>query len=100
MKLQVYSVYDKAVNGFLPPFYVRSKGEAIRSFTDAANDAAHQFHKHAMDYVLMYLGTFDDGAGVFEQPAHTERVVTAQEVIVPEEPFTEETRVKAPRAVM
>lgn len=92
MKLMVFTVFDKAVSAFLPPFFARSRGEALRSFTEASNDRAHNFSKHAMDYVLMQLGEFDDGNGLFKchEP---ERVVAAHECVVPEDPFTEETKV-------
>lgn len=61
--LKIYSVYDSATMAYLQPFYCRSHGEAIRSFTDAANTAEHNFHKHADDYILFHLGDFNDATG-------------------------------------
>ncbi|QCQ84738.1 nonstructural protein [Blackfly microvirus SF02] len=83
MILQVFSVLDKAVLAFLPPFFVRSKGEAIRSFSDACQDKEHQFAKHMTDYVLMYLGEWDDKSGAFVS-CEPERVVAAHEVAASE----------------
>jgi hypothetical protein len=81
MITQMFSVYDAAVKAYLPPFGCRSKGEAIRSFGEAANKEDHQFKKHASDYTLFYLGDFDDGSGVFVvQPHLPERVIGAMEV--------------------
>lgn len=80
MILYVFSVHDKAVNAFLQPFYCRSKGEAIRSFTEAVNDKSKPFGKHALDYALVSLGEFDDVAGQLK-PSDPVRVVSALEVI-------------------
>lgn len=83
MKMIVFSVLDKAVGAFLPPFYCRSQGEALRSFAEAANDPK-RFQKYASDYVLMRLGEYDDGSGLFScgEPI---RVVSALECLVESE---------------
>jgi hypothetical protein len=81
MKLQVFSVFDKAVGAHLQPFFCRSKGDALRSFGDACNDEKHQFFQHGLDYVLVFLGEFDDVSGLFatQEPA---RLLSAVEVKV------------------
>lgn len=79
MMLQVFSVFDNASKAFLPPFFVRSKGEAIRSFTDAVSDPQHQFAKHAADYILFELGSFNDSDGMFAGVTPT-RVLLGVEV--------------------
>lgn len=56
----IHTVFDSKVAAFLRPFYAQTKGSAIRDFSDAVNDIAHQFHRHAEDYTLFELGTFDD----------------------------------------
>lgn len=89
-----FAVLDKAVGAFLPPFAQRSKGEAIRSFTDAVNDEKHQFSRHQGDYVLYSIGQFDDATGMFVA-VEPERVIGALEVKVPDDPFTPETRVSS-----
>jgi hypothetical protein len=91
MKFQVFSVYDKAINAFVQPFYARTKGEAIRSFTEAANDEKHQFNRHSNDYSLMHLGEFDDNSGAFST-ADPSRVISAVEVLH-DDPFTPDTNV-------
>lgn len=84
---EMYSVFDGAVRAFLPPFFVRSRGEALRSFTEACNDGKHQFAKHSADYTMFFLGGFDDSSGTFDCPATPVRVVAAQECIVDEDLF-------------
>lgn len=91
MKLQVYSVLDKAVNSFLQPFYARAKGEAIRSFSDACNNREHNFNKHASDFVLVHLGEFDDASGLFTS-IEPQRVIGALECLV-DDPFVEGAKV-------
>lgn len=65
MITMVFSVHDKAVGAFLPPFFTRSKMEAMRSFAEACCDEKHQFFRHASDYTLYHLGEFDDSSGLF-----------------------------------
>lgn len=92
MKLQIFSVYDRAVGAFMNPFYARSKGEALRSFSEAVNDEKHNFHRNAADYSLLYLGEFDDNAGVFDCDDPT-RVISAMECLA-DNPFVEENRLR------
>lgn len=80
MKLNVYTVLDKAVNAYLQPFYARGAGEAIRSFSDLANDGNTNIARHPEDFILMFLGEYDDASGLFncQEPM---RLVGATEVI-------------------
>lgn len=82
MITELYTVYDAAVKAFLPPFHVRSRGEALRSFTEAVNSADHQFHKWAADYTLFFIGTFDDATAEYKQPSTGQKVITAIELRV------------------
>lgn len=83
MRLNVYAVYDKAVNAYLQPFYARTAGEAIRSFTELANDRNTNVGRHPLDYVLMYMGEYDDNTGQFVQDDKGPmRLLAANEVAV------------------
>lgn len=84
MIIDVYSVRDNALGAFLPPFFARARGEALRSFSSAVNEEGHQFRKHASDYTLFFLGTFDDSSGLLAT-VEPLRCVSALEVIVSEE---------------
>lgn len=79
MKLLMFSVYDAAVGAYLQPFFCRSVGEAIRSFSEACNDPKTGFHKNASDYCLFHLGDFDDGGGSCDMHP-PKRVIAALEV--------------------
>lgn len=54
------SVLDKKVGAYSAPFLCKTKGEAIRSFTDAVKDSTLPFQKHPEDYCLHFIGEFDD----------------------------------------
>jgi len=64
MKISVFSIYDTKTEAYAQPFYMQTKGAAIRAFTELANNAEHQIGKYPSDYALFELGTFDDTSGV------------------------------------
>lgn len=66
MKLLVFSVYDAAAEAYLNPIFFRTKGEAIRTFSDAANAEDHDFRRHAGDYTLFHIGFFHVDSGLME----------------------------------
>lgn len=61
----IYAVKDLAVQAFGQPFFVRAKGEAIRSFQDEANSTTGQsaIAKHPEDYELYFVGNYDEQTG-------------------------------------
>ncbi|QCQ84909.1 nonstructural protein [Blackfly microvirus SF02] len=80
MKMGLYSVRDGAAGAFLPVLSFRSKGEAIRSFSDAVLSADHQFAKHTRDYAMFFLGEFDDNSGLIEPVVQPVPVISGLEV--------------------
>lgn len=63
MKLLLCSVYDSKVSAYAPPFPAKTRGEAIRIFSDAVRDPSTLLSKHPEDYRLFLLGEFDDNSG-------------------------------------
>lgn len=59
-KLKLYSVYDVKVKYFHNPMFMRNKGEALRSWEEAANDDKSQICRHPSDFDLFEIGEFDD----------------------------------------
>jgi len=60
----IYAVKDLAVQAFGTPFFVRAKGEAMRSFQDEVNKTADSaIAAHPEDYELYQLGEYDDQTG-------------------------------------
>lgn len=78
--LHVYAVLDKAVDAFMPPFFVRSQGEAVRTFADAVNDKSSPFFKHVSDFELFKIGTFDPANGQLTSNGFI-RVLSAMDVV-------------------
>jgi len=66
--MKIYTVHDSKAEAYLQPFFARSNGEAIRSFTQAINTPDHQFAKYSADYTLFEIGEFDDNTGVITTP--------------------------------
>jgi hypothetical protein len=66
MKLFIYTVYDSKAECYLSPFYCKSKGEALRSFAEIANDKQSQIGKYPEDFTMFELGEFDDSNAEFK----------------------------------
>lgn len=58
-----YSLYDTKVATFGNPFCALSDGAACRMVIDAAGDPNTMLHKHPADFILYFLGTFDEDTG-------------------------------------
>lgn len=67
MLLKVFSIYDSAAAFYLTPVFFKTKGEAIRWFTDLAEDPreGNKVAKHAADFHLFYVADFDDSTSAF-----------------------------------
>lgn len=81
MKHEIFSVYDSAAQAFLQPFFAPSLGSALRSLTDAVNDPKHEFSRHAGDYTLFKLGSFDDNSGLVDS-APPEQITTCLALVI------------------
>lgn len=77
-----YTIFDAAVNAFMPPFQSRADGEALRQFTDAMNDEKSHFNRHPHDYTLFYIASFDDESATFELPTAPRRLISGTEVLI------------------
>ena len=66
MQLKIFTVYDAKVEAYLQPFYMQSKGAAIRAITECLNDPKHQFAKYPADYTLFEIGSWDDSNCKFD----------------------------------
>lgn len=64
MIYHIFTIRDAALDAYLQPFFSPTKGAAIRSLTEAANDPKHEFSRHSKDYTLYLIGSYDDNTGV------------------------------------
>jgi len=62
--LRIYSIFDSKIPAFNSPFTMRSEAEAIRGFSEVANDNGNNICRFAEDYTLFELGTFDVVTGM------------------------------------
>lgn len=66
MKLHILTVHDSKAEAFIQPFFAQTPAVGIRMFEQAANEVASDFHRHAGDYTLFELGTFEQDTARFE----------------------------------
>lgn len=62
--LKIYSVYDAPAMAYLRPFFLRTNGEALRSFADEVTNSDSIMAKHPGDYKLVELGSYDESTGL------------------------------------
>lgn len=65
MLLSVFSVFDSKAQAYLQPFHAQNGAVASRMVADAVQAPDHMFSKHAADYTLFQIATFDDESGVY-----------------------------------
>lgn len=66
MSMKVFGIYDSKAECFLPPFMMKTKGEAIRALSGHVNDPEHNFCKFAADFTLFDLGSWDEQTGRYD----------------------------------
>lgn len=69
MKLEIFAVRDRQLDAYMQPWTAQSIGQAARIFTDEVNNKEGQIFKHAGDYDLYHMGTFDQHTGNLVQLA-------------------------------
>lgn len=65
MKLKIFACFDCKVEAYGNPFYMKTKGEAIRGFVEVVNDGQSQISKYPEDFTLFELGEYDDSNAKF-----------------------------------
>lgn len=65
MLLKVFTVYDSKAEFYMQPFCMKSKGEAIRAFSESCNDDKTSLGKYPADFTLFEIGEFDDAKGTY-----------------------------------
>lgn len=65
-KKLIFGIYDTKAQYFKHVFFMLSKGEAIRGFSDIANDSQSEIGKHPEDFIMFFLGELDSNKGTFE----------------------------------
>lgn len=81
MKTKIFTVYDSKAQSYLPPFYMQSTGQAMRTFEDECNNKESLFNKHPSDFTLFEIGSFDDQTALIEIYEAKTSLATAIECI-------------------
>lgn len=61
--MKIYSIYDSKAEAFMQPFFMQTKGLAIRAFEHTVNDSKTIFYKNPEDFILFELGEFIETSG-------------------------------------
>lgn len=61
--MMMFAIFDRALNGFMPPFSAQSKGLALRMFGDALKQGDTPMAAHPKDFDLYHIGGFDEDTG-------------------------------------
>lgn len=82
MKKLACSIYDSVAKVYVNPFYCGTKGEALRSFSNAVNDKQMgDLHKHPKDFLLYVIGEWDDVEGLLTAVVPPERLGLASDFV-------------------
>ncbi len=73
MNQAICTIYDSKAEAYHTPLFFQSKGQAVRSFSDAVNEPTQksEIARHPEDFTLFIIGTFDERNGkliAFPQP--------------------------------
>lgn len=63
LTVQMFTVYDSKAETFINPFFMMSKGEAIRGFTTMLNDKETAYGKYPADFTLFHIGEYEVTTG-------------------------------------
>lgn len=86
--MRLYCIYDRKGELMNPPFIQQNNAMAIRQFQIMVNqpstpDRSNIIHDYHEDFVLMYLGEFDDKTCLFSPQNPTLLLSTATELLTP-----------------
>jgi hypothetical protein len=65
MKSLIFTIYDVKAEAFLQPFFMPTKGQAVRAIKDLLFNPDHSFSRYPEDYTLFYMGEYSDTNGAF-----------------------------------
>ena len=80
MKLKIFTIYDTKAEAYLQPFFMGTKGQAIRAFQTSIEDPKTNFAKYPADFYLYLVGEYEDTTGDFENFKINENLGSALEL--------------------
>lgn len=91
MLIRAYSIYDNKALQYHPPFFQHTDGAAIRMLSDLVHDTNTQIGRHPRDYVLYFVGIYDDSKGLFQSEQPLTHVIDASALVPTERALPLET---------
>lgn len=70
MRLRIFAIFDSKARAFQVPWALPEVGQAVRMFSNAANDGSTGIGANPEDYTLFEIGSFDDEFGTVEGLTH------------------------------
>lgn len=64
--IKMYAVHDIKAEAYLQPFFMKTRGLAIRAYSNTVNDEKSEFWKHPEDYTLFEIGEYDENTGLIK----------------------------------
>lgn len=83
MITRAYSIYDRKALIYSAPFFAPNDQVATRTLGDAAADPNTSLGRHPGDYVLYFVGDFDDQKGILQSVAPLVHVVDLLSLVPP-----------------
>ena len=77
----IVTIYDVKADFYFPPFFVHTKGEAVRSFGDEVKNENSPIGKHPEDYQLFALGEYIEQTGDIVVYENKERLALASDYV-------------------
>lgn len=81
MITRCYSIYDRKALAYHLPYYAVSDAVAVRTLSDVVGDPQTIFGRHPNDYVLYYVGDFNDANGVLVPHSPAVHIIDAAALI-------------------
>lgn len=81
----MFSIKDRAIDGFGDPFAQPSAQHATRWFRDLINDANTPFAKHPDDYDLYTIGEYDELQAQLEPIESPTLIARGKDLVNPKE---------------
>lgn len=81
MLTRCYCVYDRKTLVYNAPYYAVTDGAAVRVLSEAVADTNHPLGRHPNDYVLFFVGTFDDQKGAMIPVSPLVHVIDASALV-------------------
>ena len=79
MKMVVCSIYDKATEAYMRPFFAATTAQAVRMFIDDVNRPDSESGAHPEDYALFHIANFTDNDGMIS-PLEPKCLARAHEI--------------------